>query len=260
MRNFFWIFLIFSIFPGICAMADTIGLWTGLYAGSSDVLADDREYFLTPALEYEQSFGNFDLHAGAEYTFSLTDFFPQFFFGEEKIAAHLPLGSFSEFLFILHNENELRFAPDRMGGDLGSGRVRPELSYGLSLPPGDISLALGSPISYPLWGAGDAFLLGIDVSAAYVAPFWLGFRAVATFIAAPDAGFDGIEFAVNYTQDQYFGELAFKAEKSLDYFSLKAEFDYFFNFLVLKAAAELGGLGDLDTLTMTPAIGVQYRF
>jgi hypothetical protein len=240
-------------------MADTIGLWAGLYAGSSDVLADDRDYFLTPALEYEQSFGNFDLHVGAEYTFSLTRFYPQFFFGEEKIAAHLPLGSLSEFLFTLHNENELRFDPDR-DGNMGSGRVRPELSYAWFLPLGDISLGLGSPISYPLWGAEDSFVFGIDASAAYVAPFWLGFRAVARFIAAPDAAFDGMEFAVNYTQDQYFGELAFKAEKSLDYFSLKAEFDYFFNFLVLKAAVELGGLGDLDTLTLTPAIGIQYRF
>jgi hypothetical protein len=257
MRNSLWFFLIFSLFSGGYAAADTIGLWAGLYVDSSDVLADNKDYFLTPALAYEHTFGNFDLHLGGEYTFTLTDFFPQFFFADEKVTAHLPLGSLSEFLLRVHNENDFRFNPDR-GDGRGLGRVKPELGYGLFLPLGDISFALGSPIRYSLWAGGDT-LFGLDATAAYVAPFWLGFRAVAKFIAAPDAAFDGMEFAVNYAQDQFYGELAFNAEESLERLSLKAEFDYFFNFFVLKAALKLGGLGDRDTLTLAPAIGIQYR-
>lgn len=237
-------------------MADTIGLWAGLYVDSSDVLADTRDYFLTPGLEYEHSFGNFDIHLRGDYTFTLTDFFPQFCFADEKITAHLPLGSLSEFLLGVHNENAFRFDPEK---GQGQGQVKPELGYGVFLPGGDISFALASPVSYSLWGGEDT-RFGLDVTAAYVAPFWLGFRAVAKFIAARDAAFDGMEFAVNYAQDQWYGELSFNAEESLEYLSLKAEFDYFFNFFVLKAALEFGGLGDRDTLTLAPALGIQYRF
>ncbi|MDR2444526.1 MAG: hypothetical protein LBD44_01120 [Spirochaetaceae bacterium] len=258
MQKCLWFFLFFSLFPGRYVMADAVGLWAGLYAGNSDVLADEKDYFLTPALEYERSFGRFDLHAGAEYTFTLIDFFPQFFYADEKAAIHLPLGSFSEFLLAAHNENEFRFNPDKGGGQ-SLGTVKPELGYGLFLPGGDVSFALGSPIRYSLQAAEDT-LFGIDVTAAYVAPFWLGFKAAAKFIAAPDAAFDGVEFAVNYAQDQFYWELAFNAEQSLEYLSLKAEFDYFFNFFVLKAALECGGLNDRDAVTLSPALGIQYRF
>jgi hypothetical protein len=239
-------------------MADTIGLRVGLFADSPDVLVDNRQYFLSPLLEYEQRFGNVDIYAGGEYTFSLTGIYPQFFFAEERIGVHLPLNSRSEFQLKLQNENNFRFSPREDGGE-GAGRVQPALSYGLFLSVGDISLALGAPLTYPLWG-GENILVGLEPRVIYVTPFWLGFEAALKFIAAPAASFDGMEFAVNYTQDQFYGELAFNAEESFGYFSLKAEFDYFFNFFILKIGLELGNLGNLDALTLAPALGIKYRF
>jgi hypothetical protein len=133
------------------------------------------------------------------------------------------------------------------------------VSYGLFLPPGDFSLALDVPVNYAMWGGGSA-LFGIDVTAAYTAPFWLGFRTTANFIAAPDPAFEGMEFAVNYTQAPFYGELTLKAKESFRYFILEAEFDYFFNFFILNAGVALRNLGSGDTVTAAPAIGIKYRF
>jgi hypothetical protein len=251
------LFLFLSLFyPGI-AVAD-IGLRPGLYIDVPDLMADQREYFLTPQLEYTHTFGYFDVYAKGEYTFGLADLYPQFFFAEERIAARLPLSSRSEFRAALRNENELRIDPDHDDGQ-GAGRATPELTYTLLLPPGDFSLALGAPLTYPLWGGVDA-CFGLEATAAYVTPFWLGFEARLDFTTIPDALFDGMKFAVNYTGDQFYGELAFRAKDSFEYFTLKAEFNYFFNFVILWGALEAKDLSRRDHIVLAPAIGIKYRF
>jgi hypothetical protein len=107
--------LFFSLFhPGI-AGAD-IGLRPGLYIDVPDVMADKREFFITPQIEYGHAFGNFDVYAKGEYTFGFTAFYPQFFFAEERVAFRLPLGSRSLFRIALRNENDLRMDPDHDGG------------------------------------------------------------------------------------------------------------------------------------------------
>jgi hypothetical protein len=255
--NRFALLLIFSAFYYGTAAADT-GLRAGVYVDVPDVTAEEREFFLTPQLEYGHAFGIFDIYAKGEYSFNLTALYPQFFFAEERLSAHLLLGSFSEFRAGLHNENDLRVDPDRDGGQ-GVGRVKPELKYTLFLSPGDISLGLGSPLTYPL-GGGEASLFGLEPAAAYITPFWLGFEAAANFIVVPAVFFDGVKFAVNYTGDQFYGELAFRAKDSFTYFSLKAEFDYFFNFLILWGALEGKNLGNRDNIALAPTVGIKYRF
>ncbi|MDR2402611.1 MAG: hypothetical protein LBD78_01110 [Spirochaetaceae bacterium] len=256
MRNPVCFLLSFSLLLCGTAAADTFGLRAGFYVDSPDVLADERQYFLTPQLEYKHPFGNFDIYARGEYSFSLTGPYPQFFFAEEKIAFHLPLGSRSEFQVRLHNENALRFNPD-----WGGGRVKPEVSYGLFLPPGDFSLALGLPLIYPSRGGGNREArFGFDVTAAYITPFRLGFEAAANVIAAPSAVFEGMKFAANYTGDQFYGELAFTAGDSFGYYRLKAEFDYFFNFLILWGALEAGNLANPEAAALAAAVGIKYRF
>ncbi|MDR2785282.1 MAG: hypothetical protein LBB83_05150 [Treponema sp.] len=251
-----FLILFLSLFE--LAIADTIGLRAGIYADSPDVLADSRQFFLTPQIEYKHTFGNFDIYARGEYTFNLTALYPQFLFAEERIAAHLPLGSRSEFQLRLFNEDDFRFNPDKDDGR-GGGRVKPELSYGLFLPPGEISLALGSPLTYPLWNEED-ILFGLDVTAGYITPFWLGFEAAANFITVPAAGFDGMKFAVNYAGDQFYGELAFRARESFSYFTLKAEFDYSFDFFILWGTLEAGNLANASTLSLGAAVGIKYCF
>jgi hypothetical protein len=228
-----------------------------LYIDVPDVTADKREFFITPQFEYGHTFGNFDVYAKGEYTFGITAFYPQFFFAEERLAFRLPLGSRSLFRIALHNENDLRMDPDHDGGR-GVGRVTPELKYSLFLSPGDISLALGTPLTYPLWG-GDDSLFGLAVTAAYVTPFWLGFEAGMDLLVTPTTLFEGMKFAVNYTGDQFYGELAFRSKKSLSYFSLKAEFNYFFDFFILWGALEVKNLSDRYALALAPGIGIKYR-
>jgi hypothetical protein len=246
--------LIFSVYGA--AMADKIGLSLGAYAEKSDLLDEEvKDYFFTPQVEYGRSFGNFDLYLDGEYTFNLTRPFPQFFFAEEKIAAHLNVGARSEFQVTLHNENNLLINPEG-GNPRGGGKVKPEVGYGLFLLPGDISLALGAPFTYAAGGEDKVF--GIDITAVYTTPFWLGFSAAANFTVNPDTDFTGMEFAVNYEQDQFYAEIVFKAKESFDYFSLTPEFDYFFNFFTFWAAVEFGGLG--RALTISPSLGAKYRF
>jgi hypothetical protein len=262
MRKAVCFFFVFSLFLHEAAIADTIGLTAGLYMDSPDVAAEDRQYFLTPQLEYEHSFGNFDLYVEGEYTFSLNQIYPQFFFSEERIAVHLPVNSRSEFLIGLHNENDFRFNPDRNDG-WSAGRVMPEVTYSLSLRPGDISLALGTPLPYLMRGGKDTGIRfgGFEVTAAYVTPLWIGFEAVADITGIPTSAavFESMKFAVNYTGDQFYGELAFRAKESFTYFSLKIEFDYFFDFFILWASLEAGNLADLKT-AFPVALGIKYRF
>jgi hypothetical protein len=241
-------------------MADKIGLSAGLY-GEGFYLwdTDIKEYFLTPLVAYDRSFGKVDLYVRGEYTFGLTTLFPQFFFAEEKIAVHLPLGSLSEFQCRLSHETDLRINPEDATGR-GSGRVSPELGYALFLPPGEISLAAGLPWTYRMWGGGDS-LFGLDVSAAYTTPFWLGFKALAHFILTPDAGFEGMEAAVNLRGDQFYAELAFNAKESFGYFSLTPEFDYLFNSFTFWGSVEFGDIGYYGhKVSISPGLGVKYRF
>ncbi|MDR0629218.1 MAG: hypothetical protein LBG24_06230 [Treponema sp.] len=257
MRKSICLFLIFFLCG--TAAADKIGLSVGLYGDGFYLWDTDRkDYFLTPLIEYDHSFGKVDLHLKGEYTFCLTHPFPQFLFAEEKIAVHLPLGSLSEFQFGLQNEQDLLFNPEDHRGR-GSGTVEPELSYALFLPPGEISLALGSPWTYRMWGRRDS-RFGLDLTAAYSTPFWLGFKVTANFILIPDAVVEGMEAAVNVLQDQFYVELAFNIRESFGYFSLTPEFDYLFNFFTFWVSVEFGNIGYGNTLTIAPALGVKYRF
>jgi hypothetical protein len=249
--------LVFFVFHFGIAAAD-IGLRLGAYLDVPDVMAKKREFFLTPQVEYGHAFGIFDISAKAEYTFGLTAFYPQFFFTEERFAARLPLGSHSQFRVGIRNENDLRIDHDHDGGR-GVGTVTPELMFSLFLPPGDISLGLETPLTYPLWGGADTLFV-LEPQAAYITPFWLGFEAVAYLIAAPAAVFDGMKFAANYTGDQFYGELSFKTKDSFAYFSLKAEFNYFFNFFILWGALEVKDLSNRDNIILAPAVGIKYRF
>jgi hypothetical protein len=249
-------FLIFSLSLRGAAMADTIGLRIGLFADSPDVLADERQFFLSPKVEYKQRFGNIEIHAGGEYTFSLAGLYPQFCFAEEQLGFYLPLGSHSEFQIKLHNENDFHFSPDE--GE-GWGRAKPSLGYGLFFPWGELSLALGAPLDYPLW-TGEDLIFGLEPRLAYVAPFWLGFEAAGKFITVPDRSVDGMEFAVNYAQDQLYGALVFDVAESFGYFSLKAEFDYFFNFIILQGGVSLGNLAYPEALALAASVGIKYRF
>ncbi|MDR0722349.1 MAG: hypothetical protein LBF75_06085 [Treponema sp.] len=257
MRKSICLFLIF--FLGGTAMADKIGLSLGLYGEAFYLWDTDRkDYFLTPLIEYDHSFGKVDLYVKGEYTFCLTNIFPQFFFSEEKIAVHLPLGSLSEFQFRLKNEQDLLFDPVENQGR-GSGTVKPELSYALFLPPGEIALALGSPWTYRMWGRRDSFF-GLDLTATYSTPFWLGFKVAANFIFIPDAVVEGMEAAISLMQDQFYAELAFNIQESFSYFSLTPEFNYLFNFFTFWASVEFGGMGYGNRLTISPTLGVKYRF
>ncbi|MDR2617986.1 MAG: hypothetical protein LBC62_03860 [Treponema sp.] len=240
------------------ALADTLGFRAGLYVDSPDILVEEKDLFLTPKLEFERAFGNFDVFLGAEYSFHLTGFFPQFFLGEEKIAAHLPFGSLWELRAGFRNENNLLVDPD-WGNEWTGGRLSPGLGAGFFLPAGDFSIALDFPVDYPMQSRRDV-LTGLDLTAAYVSPFWIGARAAANFILNPDAAFDGIEFALTYGQDQFYGELAFRVRDSFGYFSLRAQFDYFFDFFILNAGLEAGNLGVWDAVTLAPAVGIKYRF
>jgi hypothetical protein len=252
-------FLILFLFLCGAAGADTIGLRLGLFADSPDVLAEERQYFLTPNLEYKQRFGNVEVYAGGEYTFSLAGLYPQFLFAEERLGFHLPLSAHAEFLIKLHNENDFRFNPAEANGE-GAGRTQPSLGYGLFFPWGELSLALGTPLAYPLWGGDKDIIFGLEPRLAYISPFWLGFEAAGKFVMLPDPDAEGMEFTVNYAQDQLYGALIFDVAESFDYFSLKAELDYSFNFVILKGGIKLGNLADFDTLALAASIGIKYRF
>jgi hypothetical protein len=261
MGKSFCSFLIFFLFLSGAAMADTIGLRLGLFVDTPDVsaaLEDWQQLFLTPQVEYKQRFGNVDVYAGGEYTFGLAGLYPQFLFAEERIGLHLPLAASSEILIKLQNKNDFRFNPEEDGE--AAGRALPSVGYGLFLPWGELSLALGTPLDYPLWGGEGDIILSLEPRLAYISPFWVGIEAAGKFVMLPDPSVDGMEVAVNYAQDQLYGALIFDVAESWEYFSLKVEADYSFNFIILKGGIKVGNLADLDALALAVSVGIKYRF
>jgi hypothetical protein len=251
--------LILFLFLRGAAMADTIGLRLGLFADTPGVraLAEEPQLFLTPQAEYKQGFGNVDVYVRGEYTFSLTGLYPQFLFAEERIGFHLPLDAASEVQIMFHNENDFRFNPAEEADGAASGRVQPSAGYGLFLPGGELSLALGTPLDYR---GGEDIIFGLEPRIGYISPFWLGLEAAGKFAMFPAPSVDGMEAAVNYAQDQLYGALIFDAAESWSCFSLKVEFDYAFDFIILKGGIKVGNLADFDTLDMAVSVGIKYRF
>jgi PIN domain nuclease of toxin-antitoxin system len=235
-----------------------IGLTAGLEFGISGInIEEDQTPYLTPGIAFENSFGNFDVYAGVDYTFNFTDGVPQSLYAEEEAAYNLSLGDIHTLTFTLHNENDIYTAADpfKFGDANGDGSIfEPSVTYTLGLNPGDLYVTAGLPLTYqPETALGAYGTVGFGFS------FGLGLEATLNFGVNPEAEYSGVDFLVSYEHDLFYAEVEINTDKEFTAFTVTPEFDYFFNNFTFFIKAEFADIGG-EEIGITPAIGVTYSF
>jgi hypothetical protein len=247
------------------AAAEPIGLTAGLEAGLGNV-ADSVVFGITPGIEYENSFGDFDVYAGASYTavFEEDDTAHDVYL-EAEGAYNLPLGTASVLSFILNNSNDFHAAPD-WGDDVSAagGTLEGGIQYTQTFGFGDVFVYLGFPVEYAHQG-----VLTDDDEAAVTAKLTLGMAGVFGFGAeltfnyalSPDAEYGETELLLSYENGAFYGEVGVIAAQEFESFAITPEFDYSINdAFTVYVNAEFGGIGGEDDISVTPALGVKYHF
>jgi hypothetical protein len=235
-----------------------IGLTAGLEFGVSGInIEGDRTPYLTPGIAYENSFGNFDVYAGVDYTLNFTGGVPQSLFAEEEAAYNLSLGDIHTLTFTLHNENDIVSVDQEASfGDANEdGSIfEPSVTYTLGLSPGDLYVTAGLPLTYLPETA-----LGTYGTAGFAFSFGLGLEATLNFGINPEAGYTGTDFLASYEYDAFYAEVEVNADKEFKTFTVTPEFDYSFKNFTFYINAEFADIGGEET-AITPAIGVTYSF
>jgi hypothetical protein len=246
------------------AGAEPIGLTAGLEFGLGDV-ADTVVFGITPEIEYENSFGDFDLYADASYTAAFPeDDSTHDFYLELEAGYNLSFGA-STLSFILNNANDFHAAPD-WGDDVNTvgGTLEPAVKYAYTFGFGDLFLRLGFPIEYVHQGVfTDDDEVGVATKLVLGMEDVFGFGAEVTlnFGLSPDAEYGETEFLVTYENGPFYGEVDIIAAQDFDSVSITPEFDYTIkDVFTIYANIEFGNIGGEGDVSVTPAIGVQYHF
>jgi hypothetical protein len=250
---------------GVFAAAEPIGLTAGLEVGFGNV-ADTAVFGITPEIEYENSFGDFDVYADASYTAAFEeDDTAHDSYLELEAAYNLPLGESSVLSFILNNANDFHFAPD-WGDDVSiiGGTLEPALKFTQTLGFGDLFLQLGFPIEYT-----HQEVLTDDDETGVAAKLVLGMAAESGFGAeltlnyalSPDAEYAETELLLSYERGAFYGEVDIIAAQDFDVFALIPEVDYSINdAFTFYVNAEFGNIGGEGDMSVTPALGIKYHF
>lgn len=235
-----------------------IGLTAGLEFGVSGInIEDDRTPYLNPGIAYENSFGNFDVYAGVDYTFNFTEKVPQSLFAEEEVAYNLGFGDIHTLTFTLHNENDIVTAwPDLSFGEAnGDGSIfEPSVTYTLGLNPGDLYVTAGLPLTYLPETALDTY-----GTVGFAFSFGLGLEATANFGINPEAEYSGTDFLIAYEYEPFYAEVEVNVDKEFKTFTITPEFDFSFQNFTFYINAEFADIGG-EEVGITPAIGVTYSF
>jgi hypothetical protein len=248
----------------VFAAAEPIGLTAGLEAGLGNV-ADKAGFSITPEIEYENSFGDFDLYGDASYTaaFGEEDSVHDFYL-ELEAAYNLSFGA-SALSFILNNINDFHAAPD-WGDRVNAigGTLEPAVKFTQTFGFGDLFLRLGFPVEYVhqevLYAddeVGAAAKLVLGMADVY------GFGAEVTlhFPLSPEAGYGETEWLVTYENGPFYGEVDIIAAQDFESLAITPEFDYSINdSFTVYAKVELGNIGGEGDVSVTPALGVKYHF
>jgi hypothetical protein len=249
----------------VFAGAETIGLTAGIEFGFGNV-ADTAVFGITPEIEYEKSFGAFDVYADASYTAAFEeDDTAHDFYLELEGAYNLSIGSSSVLSFIVNNANDFHAAPD-WGGDVRtvSGTVEPAVKFTQTFGSGDMFLHIGFPIEYAHQevinsidetGTAAKLLIGMaDV-------FGFGAELTLNFPFSPEAGYGETELLVTYENGTCYGEVDIVAAQDFTSAAITPEFAYTIKeTFTVYVNTEFGNIGGEGDVSVTPALGVKYHF
>jgi hypothetical protein len=269
MKKNVFVLLALGTVCGIAA-AEPIGLSAGLWPGynyTKDKSEDtENSYFtLMPELGYSSLFGNLSVSALVDYTFSFDDPMAQDLYATEEIGYMLPFNEVHSLTFKVYNENNLSFKPEY--SDAAPNYIRPGVVYSLTASPGTASFGVGLPVSYlpdmgyGLWlTAGYAFSFGLTVDL-------VGHIGLNSKIEGEESGYKKTELNFSYGYGPWFFLLLTEADKKFENIIITPQatyslgsIDLSLNVMFMKMYGEADGFVFMDAFSVSPSIGVAYRF
>ncbi|WP_148257707.1 hypothetical protein [Leadbettera azotonutricia] len=250
----------------------------GIIAGFDDLANKSRTpvFTLKPSLAYFGSFGNFDLYAGAFYTFLFDDPLGQKGGLQETLGYNFFPGDSFTITVALDNDNQLNISPGEPAFAFAS--AEPGISFTMDLKHGEFSAAAGLPIDY------SAFLnakteaareIAIDsyFTLGYTFPFGLGISTTSRIWVRPDLEYGETELNLIYGAKSFYGSFTVTADDRFKLWSLEPYLAYTVKQVTFSASVlfeNIGGAGTgspvvdteigADRIAITPSIGVRYRF
>ena len=226
-----------------------LGLEVGAELSLGDV-ADKAVFGLAPIVKYDNSFGNFDVYAEAQYFMTFGDNFGQRFYLEEEVAYNLPFSS-SVLTFILNNQNNFYFD----GSEDTDGVLEPSVLYAYDFSFGTLSAQAGFPIGYAPDVIVDTYL-----NLGYY-NFGFGVEVKAIYNIDPFAEMAGYELLLNYEmEDVFYAEVEIDTVKDFDVFVISPYAEFFINKITIWAGVDIGNIGGLGSVSVEPYIGASYKF
>ncbi|MDR2095585.1 MAG: hypothetical protein LBP76_08715 [Treponema sp.] len=230
------------------------GFTAGLETGG---ITDGAEANITPHLEYSGSWesgslGSFDIYGGAFYSVFLDKPYSHQADIAENIAWRFAPGENSRLVFRLDNEDLVVFFPD--AAIFAYAALDPSVTYSHALNFGDISLSFGLPVLIKPEGGLNSY-----ITLGYEHPMGLSVSLCPRLTLVPDVLYNGTTLTLGFTWDRFFMKAAFVINKDLSACDIRPYAEFTFGHIVLRAGAELDGLGG-DDVSINPFVGMGYHF
>jgi hypothetical protein len=225
------------------------GFVAGLEGGG---ITESGEANISPRLEYQGSFGSFDVYGAAFYTAFFEKPHSHQADLAENIAWRLAPDEKSRLVFRLDNEDLVVFFPDEV--KFAYATLDPSAAYSRAFGFGDLFLSLGFPVLIkPESGLNSWFCAG------YEHPVGLSVSVCPRFTLLPDAEYSGTTFTLTFAWDKFFSKAAFAANKDFSSVTISPYVEFSLGHIVFHAGADFGGIGT-DDISVNPFIGAGYHF
>jgi hypothetical protein len=240
-----------------------IGLTPKLEVGFGDV-AEEAVISLSPGVEFEKAFGDFDVFAELDYTIALEDPDAVHTVHDEiELGYNLSFAGTSVLSFIVYNENDFQLSPELPDGMTHFGTLEPSLKFTQTLGFGDLYAQLGFPIDY-LTGVKDADI-GISsyLTLGWASTFGLGVELTPNLAISPDSEYAGFDILVSYETGPIYAEVEVNLPKEIDAegITITPQVEYAFNAFTFYVNSEFGNIGvEEGDVSISPALGVKYSF
>jgi hypothetical protein len=235
---------------------ESIGLTPGIELGAGD-LADKAVFILRPRVEYENSFGNFDIFGELDYNLIFDDPVAHELELEIEPAYNLQIAEPSVLSIIVNNKNTFFLSPSLPSGETHLGVIEPAVQYTHTLDFGDLSGKVAVPFDY-LTGTKDETMVGLTITAGWASNFGFGLELSGTIGLHPEADFLGYGLLVSYEKDMFYGEIECKADREFKELEILPEVNISLDPWVFIARMEI--LKADDSWAVRPFIGAGYRF
>jgi hypothetical protein len=225
------------------------GFVAGLESGG---ITDGTKNNITPRVEYQGSFGSFDVYGAAFYSV----FFDKPHSHQADLAGNIAWrlvpGENSRLVFRLDSESVAVFFPDAV--TFAYAALDSNAAYSRAFAFGDLSLSLGFPaLIRPEESLASYAALG------YEHPIGLSVSICPRLALVPDTLYNGTTLNLGFAWDRFFAKAAFVANRDFTALDIRPYAEFTLGHVVLWAGAEWGGIGT-ETVSLNPFVGAGHHF